>query len=150
MNNAKPWVFPAIPSNAHAASADIRNVKALTVTLIRLDDAGGAQGLYGSISWQQATYLSRYLVEHGPSVSTYEQAKTSLQRELDTRLSPAPQFAADITTADGIVFHGQDFLVQDYTPYGTWVETICGDLHQARLGMIHSGAQGTFAICLFY
>lgn len=150
MSNAKPWIFPAIPSNAHAANADICNVKALTVTLIQLDDAGGAQCLYGSITWQQATYLSRYLVEHGPSVSTYEQAQTALQHELDTRLSPAPQFAADITAADGIVFHGQDFLVQDYTPYGIWVETICGDLHQARLGMIHSGAQGTFAICLFY
>lgn len=150
MNNAKPWIFHAIPSNAHAANADIGIVEALTVTLIRLDDAGGAQCLYGSITWQQATYLSRYLVEHGPSVSTYEQAKTALQRELDIRLSPAPQFAADITAADGIVFHGQDFLVQDYTSYGIWVETICGDLHQARLGMIDSGAQGTFGICLFY
>ena len=150
MNNAKPWIFPAIPSNAHAANADICNVKALTVTLIQLDDAGGAQCLYGSITWQQATYLSRYLVEHGPSVSTYEQAKTALQRELDIRLSPAPQLAADITAADGIVFHGQDFLVQDYAPYGTWVETICGDLHQARLGMNDSGAQGTLAICFFY
>lgn len=113
MSNAKPWVFHAIPSRAHAANADIRKVKALTVTLIRLDDAGGAQCLYGSISWQQATHLNRYLVEHGPSVSTYEQAKTTQQRELDTRLSPAPQFAADITAADGIVFHCQDFLVQD-------------------------------------
>ena len=150
MNNAKPWVFPASPSNARAANADIGIVEALTVTLIRLDDAAGAQCLYGSITWQQATYLSRYLVEHGPNVSTYDQAKTTLQHELDTRLSPAPQFAADITAADGIVFHGQDFLVQDYTSYGIWVETICGDLHQARLGMIDSGAQGTFAICLFY
>lgn len=150
MSNAKPWIFPAIPSNAHAADADIRNVKVLTMTLIQLDGAGGAQCLYGVITWQQATYLSRYLVEHGPSVSTYEQAKTALQRELDTRLSPAPQFAAAITAADGIVFHGQDFLVQDYTPYGTWVETICCDLHQAWLDMIDSSAQGTFAICLFY
>lgn len=150
MSNRKPWIFPATRSSAQVSNADSKSVQALTVTLIQLDDAGGAQCLYGTITWQQATSLSRYLIEYGSSISTYEQAKTALQRELDTRLSPAPQFAADITAADGIVFHGQDFLVQDYTPYGTWVETICGDLHQARLGMIDSGAQGTFGICLFY
>lgn len=106
--------------------------------------------MYGAVTWRQVTSLSRYLIEYGSGISTYKQAKTALQRELETSLSQTPNFVAAITAADGIVLHGQDFLVQDYTPYGTWVETNCGDLHQARLGMIDSGAQGTFAICLFY
>ena len=73
-----------------------------------------------------------------------------LQVELHTELNETPTHATTITAAHGIVFHGDTFLATDFTRYGTWAETVCGDLHQVRLEMIDSSAPGTFAICLFY
>ncbi|UFQ97313.1 hypothetical protein [Pseudomonas wenzhouensis] len=150
MNNAKPWIFNASYNNGIAARAEYQSVPAVSLALIQLGGAGGPKCLYTPLSWQQATHLGHYLIEHGPQINSFEQAQAALQVELDTELNTTPDFATTISAANGIVFHDDTFLAADFTPYGTWAETVCGDLHQVRLEMIDSRAPAPFAICLFY
>lgn len=150
MNNAKPWIFNASYNNGIAARAEYQSVPAVSLALIQLGGAGGYKCLYTPLSWHQATQLGHFLIEHGPQISSFEQAQAALQNELNTELYAAPAYAPTISAANGIVFHDDTFLAANFTPYGTWAETVCGDLHQVRLEMINSNAPTTFAICLFY
>lgn len=150
MNNAKPWIFSVSHKNGLAADAERQNITAVSLALIQLSGADDPKALYSTLSWQQATHLGYYLIEHGSRISSFEQAQAVLQVELHTELNETPTHATTITAAHGIVFHGDTFLVTDFTRYGNWAETVCGDLHQVQLEMIDSNVSGTFAICLFY
>ena len=150
MNNAKPWIFTASNNNGIAARAERQSAPSVSLALIQLGGAGVSKCLYTPLSRHQATQLGRYLIEHGPRISSFEQAQAVLQAELNTELNAAPAYAAAITAANGIIFHDEGFLAEDFTAYGTWAETVCGDLHQVKLEMIDSNAPATFAICLFY
>ncbi|GEM_PF-4826895 len=150
MNNTKPWIFTAFYNSEIAVKAARQSVPAVSLALIQLGGAGGSTCLYIPLSWQQATHLGHYLMEHGPQLSSFEQAQAALQGELDTELSAVPEYVVTITAANGIVFHDESFLATDFMPYGTWAETVCGNLHQVRLEMMDSSAPAPFAICLFY
>ncbi len=150
MNNAKPWIFTASYNSGIAARAECQSVPAVSLALIQLGGVGAPKCLYTPLSWQQATHLGHYLMEHGPQICSFEQAQETLQAELNTELDAVPDYATTISAANGIVFHDDAFLAADFTPYGTWAETACGDLHQVRLEMIDSSAPVSFAICLFY
>lgn len=146
MNNAKPWIFTVSYNNGTARQRAL----SVSLALIQLGGACDSKCLYTPLSWQQATHLGHFLIEHGPQISSFEQAQAALQDELNTELNNTSGFATNISAANGIVFHNDTFLAADFTPYGTWTETVCGDLHQVRLEMINSNASTTFAICLFY
>ena len=150
MNNAKPWIFTASHQSGTATNAERQSMTAASLALIQLGGVGAPKCLYTLLSWQQATHLGHYLIEHGPQISSFEQAHTQLQGELNTELNAVPDYATTITAANGIVFHDDTFLAADFTPYGIWAETVCGDLHQVRLEMIDSSAPVSFAIYLFY
>ena len=150
MNNAKPWIFTTSHQSGTATNAERQSMTAVSLALIQLGGAGGYKCLYTPLSWHQATQLGHFLIEHGPQISSFEQAQAALQNELNTELYAAPAYAPTISAANGIVFHDDTFLAADFTPYGTWAETACGDLHQVRLEMIDSSAPVSFAICLFY
>lgn len=150
MNNAKPWIFSVSHNSGLAADAERQTVPAVSLALIQLGGADERKSLYSTLSWQQAIHLGHYLIEHGPRIRSFEQAHAVLQVELHTELNETPAYATTITAAHGIVFHGDTFLATDFTRYGTWAETVCGDLNQVRLEMIDSSAPGTFVICLFY
>ncbi len=150
MNNAKPWIFTASYNNGIAAKAERQSVPSVSLALIQLGSAGSSKCLHTPLSWHQATQFGHYLIEHGPHISSLAQAQAVLQAELNTELNAAPAYAATITAANGIIFHGDAFLATDFTAYGTWAESVCGDLHQVRLEMIDSNAPATFAVFLFY
>lgn len=150
MNNAKPWIFSVSHNSGLAADAERQNTPTVSLALIQLSGADDPKSLYSTLSWQQATHLGYYLIEHGSRISSFEQAKAVLLVELHTELNETSAYATIITAAHGIVFHGDILLAADFTRYGTWAETVYGDLHQVRLEMIDSSAPGTFAICLFY
>lgn len=150
MNNAKPWIFSVSHNSELPANSEGQNIPAVSLALIQLGGVDEPKSLYSKLSWQQAAHLGHYLIEHGPLISSFEQAQAVLQVELHTELNETPTHATTITAAHGIVFHGDTFLATDFTRYGTWAETVCGDLHQVRLEMIDSNVSGTFAICLFY
>lgn len=150
MNNVKPWIFAAPHNSGTATNAESQSAPAVSLSLIQLGGVHDHKCLYTPLSWQQATHLGHYLLEHGPQISSFEQALVMLRGELNTELNATPDYPITITAANGIVFHDDNFLVADFMPYGTWAETVCGDLHQVRLEMIDSGATANFAICLFY
>jgi hypothetical protein len=55
-----------------------------------------------------------------------------------------------LNVAEGVFFHGKDYVIEEYSMFGHWIESIFGELDRVCLGTMETSSLQPFVICACY
>ena len=141
------WPSEAIPNQDQSGQLIPALPEYVAIVVMQQVDAAIAARVSEEMAAGAAQSLCKALLESAPQLACADQAQRICE---DHGVVFTSAVSRPFRVAEGIYFYGEDFLIEQYSATGHWIESRLGELDSVCLDFVEAIASKPFAVCVCY
>jgi hypothetical protein len=141
------WPSEALPNHDQSVQLIPALPEYVVIVVMQQVDAAIAASVSEVMSAGAAQSLCKALLESATQLACADQAQRICE---DHGAVFTNAVSRPFSVAEGIYFYGEDFLIEQYSATGHWIESRLGELDSVCLDFVEAIASKPFAVCVCY